>query len=395
MAFFKSFFKSNQIDQHTNNFERGKRNVYVDLNTYLRFFQLFGLDVCKNNNYSKKKTFFIIITRNLTKLIWLILLVLLLSNFCNILYNNIISKKSLIEIFVLLPSILTWYNIANNHAQITKSLRKLQTILRMLKIQQPKKIIWIVFLFLIFTLIFYIFVDVKEDNKEKIGYMVYKRFTFGKVDNRTVNWYIMACVAHVCLSGNTYAQCFQLYFAGLYVIVCRYMVLTLYRHIRLSKYIRKSSNLKSTQCDQCFFRFHSIMEMLRILNSVFSYPIFVTICKIFTVFLINFRLAARHQVDIVIFLFLLIDLITFTAITFAASAVNDLSERAKNNNVEILWCLDTNERSRAKEKFETLLLMCQAPAYSLDAWGCFQFTKGFYLSAIGCLMTYCFLINQM
>lgn len=109
----------------------------------------------------------------------------------------------------------------------------------------------------------------------------------------------------------------------------------------------------------------------------------------------NYHMDAKDYINVVRFLFLLIDLISFTGITFAASAVNDLCERSKSNNVEILCHLDTNERSRAKEKFETLLLMCQSPCYSLNAWNCFQFSKGFYLSAIRCLMTYSLLLNQI
>lgn len=130
-------------------------------------------------------------------------------------------------------------------------------------------------------------------------------------------------------------------------------------------------------------------------DSVFSYPVFCTICHNFCVLLFictSFIHQKNHPTE---FLFFLTTFILFTAIIFAASSVNNFEKLAKFANFELLQSLDINKRRHTKENFEILLFMCEVPSYSMSGWGCFKITRGFFLSAIGSVITYSLLIKEV
>ena len=90
-----------------------------------------------------------------------------------------------------------------------------------------------------------------------------------------------------------------------------------------------------------------------------------------------------------------IDFALFTGITFAASSVNQTDKLAKESNLEVLRSLSKRHRKKTKESVEILSDVCHAPAFALSGWNLFDYTTRFYLTAIGCLITYSLLIIKL
>lgn len=265
---------------------------------------------------------------------------------------------------------------------------------RMFKIQHPKSCIITYFLFIIFMWISSTVLRVYAFNKENI-IRKFNRFILNSAGRYNIDWNIIALVVYTNSFAEIYVHFFLCNFVGLYIITCRYMALMLLRHIHITKYIIRSQNVRSTQCDECFFRFNNIMSLFRMADSVFSYPVFCLICNSFSqlLFICTWIIQKKnHPLEFISFLNIFI---LFITIIFSASSVNDLEKSAKFANFELVRSLDINERKQTKENFEILLLMCEVPSYSLSGWGCFKINRGFLLSAVGSIMTYSLLIKDL
>ena len=92
---------------------------------------------------------------------------------------------------------------------------------------------------------------------------------------------------------------------------------------------------------------------------------------------------------------LLVNIALFTGTVFNASDVNEADKKAKAFNIKILRSLDTKNRRKIKESIEILSQMSHAPAFAMTAWNFYEYTRGFYLTSIGCFLTYALLIINL
>lgn len=139
----------------------------------------------------------------------------------------------------------------------------------MLKVQHPTNFILIYFLFTIFMWISLTVFCIYTFNKVNIIHK-FNEITLNSTSTHNIDWNIIATAVHMSNFAETYVHYFQFSFAGLCIIVCRYMTLMLLRHIQITKYIIRSQNVSSSQCEACFFRFNNIMTLFRMADSVFS-----------------------------------------------------------------------------------------------------------------------------
>lgn len=93
--------------------------------------------------------------------------------------------------------------------------------------------------------------------------------------------------------------------------------------------------------------------------------------------------------------FITINITLFSATTFAASAVNVADKNAKKSNIKILRSLSKEGRSKTKESIDYLFQICHNTPFTLRGWYFFQFTGEFYLTTVGCFITYTLLIINL
>lgn len=77
-----------------------------------------------------------------------------------------------------------------------------------------------------------------------------------------------------------------------------------------------------------------------------------------------------------------------------ASAFNEADKIEKKVNIDILYLIGPVERSCTSNNVELLSLSYHEAPFVFSACGFFYFTRGFYLAAIGCLITYSLLITS-
>ncbi|GFU47339.1 uncharacterized protein NPIL_82171 [Nephila pilipes] len=85
--------------------------------------------------------------------------------------------------------------------------------------------------------------------------------------------------------------------------------------------------------------------------------------------------------------------VAFMSICLAASSVHDASKNAKNVQKEMLEkVIDSGNHTYRNQ---LLFLTYNSPAIKLSAWGFIFFTRGLILTALGSIIAYSLLVNQI
>lgn len=367
-----------------------RKYIYVKLDTYLRLFEIFGVGVRDPNNIQKKKV--ILITRTLAYIMWIITL----QNVISRCYNGIslISIKNfLIVTLSFILSFLLWYHSIKSHFKFYKVITKLRKLQNIIKTSPPHAFITVSYYLFVLLCVLSFISNVREydDMRAKLLFQV---FTFDTVDLIYVDWklafFYWYLVQMALYYGTFFTYCFQI----LYIMICYNIEIILRRLVEINKKILKLNNVTARQCATCFNLYDSILSMLHSINSILSYAIFVvnSYNVSFVVWGIIIVLSTGKNVPGIVTFHLIVNFILFSATSFAASVVHDADKEAKNLNVKLLISLNTEDRKQMKGNIELWSQICHAPAFALTGWDFYEFTRGFYLTALGCITTYSLLI---
>lgn len=358
-------------------------NAFISFITYLKILNLFGIDLCESQiTQAKRKK--VIIARYIMKLVWGILFVTsIFQLFSCMFYATREFLKYVISAHcMLLCSFLTWCYLIKHETKLKKVIKKLLRITNLRGTSSLKNFIMMYYIYLMLIFIMYIC--------SQIYYIALDTHSFVSNKRLPVSWYIEKCVLHVLYFAKHFTGFSVFCFLGLYVIVCRYMVVTLYRHIDVTKTLLKSGTSKDI--DMCFWRHNWILSTFQVINSVLSYPIFFSnsynICGMFYAFIIP----KWANVNIEIVSVLILNFLAFTASTFAASAVNEADKIAKMTDLKLLQPFIVSDQQSTKTNIEILWQMCHEQPFALSGWNFFEYTRGLYLAAVGSMITYCLLV---
>lgn len=365
--------------------------VLVSLFTYLKMLKLFGIDVCEPQT-AEAKLKEVSLTRVIMKVIWGILFIInlfkLITNFHS--HTREFLKHIIFEQCGPVCSFLIWRYLIQHEKKLKKVIKKLLQITNSSTISSIQKFIIMYYISLtpigiisIYLHIYHIDPDTHLfDSRESL------------LQFRNINWYIKKSAVHLLYFAKHFTGLFVYCFLGFYMIVCRCMVIALCRHVRVNKTLLKS--VTSKDIDMCFWRHYWILGTFRVLNSVLSYPVFLSnifnICGIFYAFIMMLK---WKRIDLEIFSVLILNFTAFTASTFSASAVNEADKIAKLTDVKLLQSLIVSDKQRTKGSIEIFWQMCHEPPFSLSGWNFFEYTGGFYLTAVGTMITYSLLVINL
>ena len=295
-----------------------------------------------------------------------------------------------------LLSYLMWHHTFKYQSKFIKTLKKLQKLQKMLEILPPPHVINISFVFFVSVCISLICLhaynyDVTETK------LIAHIFTFTLLDSNNIHRSAALFAYHIYNFTWQYYFLFTCYFALFYVIICLCMTTVLQKHATVNSFIlkRRLTILTSNNAiDDCFARYNLILETFDNINSLLSFTIFLQCCfNISGMFWVTYRIRKGPcKISFMDILLLIINFILFTATVFSASNVHEADKKAKKSNFNVLRLLgDIN----MKQNIEIISHVCHFPPFTLTGWNFFEFTRSFYLTALGCFVTYSLLIINL
>lgn len=372
-----------------------RNNSYASLIKYVKLFQIFGINISYSNNKKTQR-----IVASITKCLINVLGILLLLKIIYRVYRTVKYKQNLkgllISVILHLVAYIMWYHIIKYQSQMIKMLNKLHKIEKLLKISSPKKLIMSCYLLFVLILILsdcsntYDY-DISQ-SQEVVQFLI-----FDIVDLHSIHWSVSFIIWKIHHFHWFYIYFFTCYFALFYNIVCRYMMIILTEHVKINYATLKRRLITATDCDSCFIRYDAIIELFDDINSVLSFPIFLeSSCTYCGMLWVSLQICkSPENVFVNDIFFLIFNLILFSATTFNASSVYEADKIAKRSNFTILRSLSNKVTKQTKQNVEILSQMCLFPPFALTGWNFFQFTRGFYLTALGCFVTYSLLIINL
>lgn len=371
------------------------KNSYASLITYIKLFQLFGINTSYLNN-KKRKRFVAYITKCLM-IFWgvLLLLKMISRTYQTVKYKK--NPKGLLIVLVLhLVSYAMWYHIIRKQSQMIKAIKKLHKLEKLLQISSPKRIILSCYLLFVLMFILFEWSNTYDYDISRFKEVV-QILTFDSIDLNYIPWSVSFIIWKIYYIEWFHIYFFTCYFALFYNIVCNYMTIILTEHVKINNNTVIRRLITATDCDSCFIRYDSIIEVFADINSILSFPIFLessyTYCGMLWVSLTIYKSPKNFFLNDIFYL--IFNFIFFSATAFNASSVYEADKIAKKSNFTILRSLSNNDSKQTKQSIEILSQMCLFPPFALTGWDFFQFTRGFYLTALGCFVTYSLLIINL
>lgn len=288
-----------------------------------------------------------------------------------------------------------WNHIVKSESNLIKAIGKIRKLEKHLEISPPEKTVNLCYL--LFTTICILTVCADAYSYASLTKSALRTFTFAKVDIYDIHWSIELFAFIIRQFAINYGSFFVHYFGVFYIILCRYMVLILKIHAVKNEKTIKTRFITFELCNICFIRYGTILSVFNTLNLILGFPIFLgssyNACDILLSVLKIWK--SGHDVVFRDISFLVNSFMLFTAISFTASDVNEVDKSAKNSNIKILRTLSSKDRSQIKESIDGLSQMCYSPPFALNGWDIFEFTKSFYVTAIGSFATYSLLIINL
>lgn len=370
------------------------RNTHTSIYTYMKIFQIFGID-SRHSSHKQIKSTFILTAENLMRMTLLLVLYIVASESYIILKYCENPKKFLVMSSLFLVSYLMWNQIIKCEANLTKSIEKIRKLEKLLEISPPEKTVKFCYIF--FSAICILTICADAYSFAYLSKIAVRTFSFGMVYNGNIHWAIALFAFIMRQFAMNYGNFLVQYFVIFYIIVCRCMKLILTRHSDKNEFTIKRRFITVEQCKNCFIRYRTILSAFNSVNSILGFPIFLGTSYIACEILLSGLKIWKFGYEILfrdIFLFVR-HFSLFTAVTFTASDVSEADNEAKNSHIQIMRTLTSEDRRQIKEDIEGLSQMCYSPPFVLRGWGFFEFTKRFYVTAIGCLTTYTLLIINL
>lgn len=373
---------------------KNARNAHASIYTYMKLFQIFGIYIRHVNQKITKSTL-VFTTKNLMRIAWSIFLCKLILETYLIFKGNENSKFFLVLLALFCGAYLMWNHIIKCEANLIEVIRKLRKLEKLLEISPPEKTVKFCCLLLIKACILSVYADIHD--YDSLSKLAIRNFTVGTKDSSDFHWSIRLVAFITDRFAMQYEYFFVNYFTNFYIIVCRYMVVILSRHVEMNECIIKRHFTTYDNYGICFIRYDTILILFEAVNSILEFPIFLSSCYNACGILISALYIWKHTHNVFFteIFFLMNSFLLFTATVFSASAVNKADKRAKKSHIRILRSLSRRDRSQLKESIEGISQMCYSAPFALTGWDVFEFTKSFYFTAIGCFATYSLLIINL
>lgn len=174
----------------------------------------------------------------------------------------------------------------------------------------------------------------------------------------------------------------------MYVITCNYM-----KNI-LHFYVQKKISGKENSTD-CLNFYSYIQNIFQSFESTFSLPIFIAFSSNLANLLLSILIFKRGEENIPSVCMAVINTVALSLTMLSASSVHEADKTAKEENLD---CLETMIKPCRCIQFKEIMKLWRtnnSQAFSLSAWGFFSFTKGLYLTSMGCMVTYILLLVNM
>ena len=160
----------------------------------------------------------------------------------------------------------------------------------------------------------------------------------------------------------------------------------------MCKTVMRKHRMTPKICNTYFQQYDYILSLFENIKTILAIPNFLLCFYYGTGIFFGTSSLLHSELSQKVIWLTTISSLLFSSIVLTASAVNDADKRAKIANIEMLCLLDSHERNLCKISIDILSQKFHGSAFALSAWGFFHFTRGFYLRAIGCLITYSVLI---
>ena len=139
----------------------------------------------------------------------------------------------------------------------------------------------------------------------------------------------------------------------------------------------KQNYVAQNNFNMFFSRYETILHLFHSVNSVLSIPIFLLCIFYSTVIFFGITIFIQSSFPPILIYFTLTSILTFTAITLAASDVDEADKNAKKLNIVILCHINPENRNSSKVSFDVLSQKYHEPPFIISAWEFFYFTKDF------------------
>lgn len=365
---------------------------YVWFHKIAWLFKTFGIDIC-NSSDTLQKTNSLYIFRIFMKILWGMTffygMAELYSSFF-IPFKN--TKIELLFVPMMIFAFVMWYYMLKLQFKLHKSVSKLQNLADTLNVTCSRQFERVCLLY--FTLM-YIFRVSKQmyGIKTKISLHFIQKLSFGALDMCSFDWRVATGIRysfkfikdHVVYSIPDFVNIFFLMFA--YQMTC-----ILNKYVIESRNISKKGRINSKECNRLFENYKIILSTFNAVNEIWSIPI-LAISSYYSVSIFHESLLImKKDLNSTRILFTISYVICFTAFIMVSSSVNEMDKIAKKINIKMLCLLGEEDRRCASITVQVLSQVCHGPAFVFSGVSFFELTRSFYLTAVGCLVTYTLLI---
>ena len=366
----------------------GIRWFYV----YTRLFCIFNIDICNPDDTTKRCS--TIFYRTFITFVWSVTIYGHITKMYTYIYDSK-SKQLLATSIGLLSTFFIWCHMNKFQLKICNAIKILKKKAHAININPPTQFTKNCFFLFGNLQVLRVLVEVFEMTDTKYETFL-KEISFGSLYAAEIDRHIVSVIAHSYLTIRDFAlYFFPHYFSIFLVILFRYMESTLQKYVEIGKKLKAKSWLTPNVCNTYFQRYEAILYSLNALNRSLSIPVFLVCVYHATGVFFGVMMYEGILHSIKKLFYTAISFLLFTFITFSASAINEVDKTAKYTNIKILSLLSPEERNRMTTSFELLSQNFHAPAFAISGWGFFYLTKSFYLTAIGCLITYGLLLVNM
>lgn len=349
-------------------------------------FLLFGINIYLNKLSRGRKVMQYIFTK-ITMLAMIFNCALILS--WNLKLFSLLMHKRTIKLFISIVMdtscvTLLWATCLRSRKRISKLIKKVITTGYSLNVF-PSIVIKISVACIILTQIIFLLSVVYPHGKH----------TFNSTNKSISSREVSSSASYTLLAYYFVSKIFPSCFIALYITLCVHFKLILCTHAKKIFTNISKKNTSPWYISEYFKRYNSILTLLQNFESTMNFPAFLILFKeAQAFFFIIYSLKSTPQIPIFSFFILSHNLVCFVLLPIFAATVNEADIFVKNNNLNLLQKISAEELSALDMKF-TLLNMNKESAFVLTAWRFFNFTRSFFLSALGSIITYALLMTDI
>lgn len=305
-------------------------------------------------------------------------------------------KTKLSTCFAEFSAVLLWCTLYNLRRKIGKVIYEITKLEKKIKILPSGKsgklcIMWV---FSVFIASYFCFLLPYEEERYA---KIVQYYTFELVNyNNQISFYISVFIYFIY---NIYYAVLPASFIGLYIVLCLHLKSALCKHIKMNERILVAREITPENAEICRDRYNTVLLVLRQFEEVMCFPIFIVLSNsiqgIFNGLMLFFKPVHRSFMTVNGSIFHTVhSFVCFAVISLSASSVHEKDELARYSNDQVLQRTICGGIIYLNKKI-AYLFSNSGPPFSLTCWKFFEFKRGFFPSAIGCILTYALLIISL